>query len=250
MGFLLGNRLLRTEYQERGLAGLGLGTQFVILASLQASGQFNRCLEQDVNSRSELPSTQVMATMTTVLESMGKPLAAVPELEFAVVAGQYRQQIFRFLLSSLRDPDAAETLTQDCLLKAHRNWASFRGESSVMTWLLRIAINLQKDHWRSRRMQFWKQTNSNAVDAEDAAQWLPSGESSPEQQVVAKDQVRLVWKAVEGLSERQRTVFMLRHVEEMDIQEIANTIGLSEGTVKAHLSRAMGRVRTELGGKR
>jgi len=189
---------------------------------------------------------------------MGKPaVAAFPSAvasndsaEFADVAARYRPQIFRFLLASLRDPDAAETLTQDCLLKAHRNWAGFRGESSVMTWLLRIAINLQKDHWRSRRLQFWKLTSNNSVDAEDASHWLPSGESSPEQQIVAKDQVRLVWRAVKGLSERQRTVFMLRHVEEMEIHEIASTIGLSEGTVKAHLSRAMVRVRAELGGRR
>ena len=62
--------------------------------------------------------------------------------------------------------------------------------------------------------------------------------------------MRLVWKAVEGLSERQRTVFMLRHVEELELSEIASTMGLSEGTVKAHLSRAMTRVREELGGRR
>jgi RNA polymerase sigma-70 factor (ECF subfamily) len=196
-----------------------------------------------------------MATTTTVLESMGKPAVAAAfmkedAVEFAEVAARYRPQIFRFLLASLRDPDAAETLTQDCLLKAHRNWASFRGESSVMTWLLRIAINLQKDHWRSRRLQFWKLTANNSVDADDASHWLPSGESSPEQQVVARDQVRQVWKAVEGLSQRQKSVFLLRHVEEMEIHEIASTIGLSEGTVKAHLSRAMVRVRAELGGRR
>lgn len=196
-----------------------------------------------------------MATTTTVLESMGRGGAAgawssESAMEFAEVAARFRPQIFRFLLSSLRDPDAAETLTQDCLLKAHRNWGSFRGESSVMTWLLRIAINLQKDYWRSRRLQFWKAASNNSIDADDAAQWLPSGESTPEEQVVARDQVRLVWKAVKGLSERQRTVFMLRHVEEMEIHEIASTVGLSEGTVKAHLSRAMLRVRTELGGKR
>ena len=191
-----------------------------------------------------------MAT-TTILESMGEQAIPTPNAaEFAEVAGRYRSQIFRFLLASLRDPDEAETLTQDCLLKAHRNWASFRGESSVMTWLLRIAINLQKDQWRNRRMQFWKLTKNNAVDAADAGSWLPSGESSPEMQMVARDQVQLVWKAVKGLSERQRTIFMLRHVEEMDIREIAVAIGLSEGTVKAHLSRAMGRVRAELGGKR
>jgi RNA polymerase sigma-70 factor (ECF subfamily) len=191
-----------------------------------------------------------MAT-TIALEHMGKSAVATPDVEgFAEVAGRYRPQIFRFLLASLRDPDTAETLTQDCLLKAYRNWSSFRGESSAMTWLLRIAINLQKDYWRSRRMQFWKTTSTNSVDAADAGAWLPSLESSPEQQTLAKDQVKQVWIAVKGLSERQRTVFMLRHVEEMDLHEIAETIGLSEGTVKAHLSRAMVRVRAELGGSR
>jgi RNA polymerase sigma-70 factor (ECF subfamily) len=55
--------------------------------------------------------------------------------------------------------------------------------------------------------------------------------------------------AVERLSERQRTVFLLRYVEEMELSEIARATGLSEGTVKAHLSRAVGRVRTEMGGK-
>ncbi|WP_263358022.1 RNA polymerase sigma factor [Acidicapsa ligni] len=179
----------------------------------------------------------------------GDASASIGMAEFAEVAGTYRPQIFRFLLASLRDVDAAETLTQDCLLKAYRNWASFRGESSVLTWLLRIAINLQKDHWRNRRLQFWKKTSTNSVDAAEASSWLPSGESSPEMQVLARDQVRLVWKAVERLSERQRTVFMLRHVEEMDIHEIAGTVGLSEGTVKAHLSRAMVKVRAELGGR-
>lgn len=167
--------------------------------------------------------------------------------EFARVVAAHRQQIFRFLLASTRDMDLAETLTQDCFLKAHRHWSSFRGESSRITWLMRIAINLQKDHWRNRRVQFWRHTRSNAVDSEEASEWLPSGESSPEQQLLAREKVKRVWQAVDGLSERQRTVFLLRYVEEMDIAEIGRATGLSEGTVKAHLSRALGRVRGELG---
>ena len=169
-------------------------------------------------------------------------------LEFASVVAAHRPQIFRFLLASTRDVDLAETLTQDCFLKAHRHWSSFRGEASVVTWLMRIAINLQKDHWRNRRMQFWRHTRSNAVDADEASEWLPSGESSPEQQLLAREQVKRVWLAVEGLSERQRTVFLLRFVEEMEITEIGRAMRLSEGTVKAHLSRALGRVRGELRG--
>jgi len=64
--------------------------------------------------------------------------------EFSAVVARHRVQIFRFLLASTRDVDLAETLTQDCFLKAHRNWKSFRGESSAMTWLMRIAIICRK----------------------------------------------------------------------------------------------------------
>jgi RNA polymerase sigma-70 factor (ECF subfamily) len=170
--------------------------------------------------------------------------------DFSHVVASHRPQIFRFLLASTRDIDLAETLTQECFLKAHRNWSSFRGESTAMTWLMRIAINLQKDHWRNRRMQFWRQTRTNAVDLDEASEWLPSGESSQEQRLLAQERVSQVWHAVEGLSERQRTVFLLRFVEELELSEIAQTTGLSEGTVKAHLSRALARVRGELGGKR
>jgi RNA polymerase sigma-70 factor (ECF subfamily) len=170
--------------------------------------------------------------------------------EFARIVESHRPQIFRFLLASLRDVDLAETLTQECFLKAHRNWSHFRGESSAMTWLMRIAINLQKDHWRNRRIQFWRHTRTNAVDLDEASEWLPNGERSAEQQMLAREQVAQVWQAVKGLSERQRTVFLLRYVEERELSEIAAATGLSEGTVKAHLSRAVGRVRSELKGTR
>ena len=186
----------------------------------------------------------------TALDPMTMPLAEDSAAEeFASIVAAHRPQIFRFLLASTRDIDLAETLTQECFLKAHRNWSSFRGESSPITWLMRIAINLQKDHWRNRRIQFWRKTRTTAVDADEASEWLASGESSPEQQLLAREQVKRVWQAVEGLSARQKSIFLLRYVEEMEIAEIGKSIGLSEGTVKAHLSRALGRVRGHVRGK-
>jgi RNA polymerase sigma-70 factor (ECF subfamily) len=188
---------------------------------------------------------------STAVEAMSMATAEqIAAEEFSAVVTKHRPQIFRFLLSSTRDVDLAETLTQECFLKAHRNWRSFRGESSAMTWLMRIAINLQKDHWRNRRMQFWRKTQSNTVDLSEASEWLPSGERTVEQQLLAKERVGQMAKAVEGLSERQRTVFLLRYVEEMELSEIARSTGLNEGTVKAHLSRALVKVRAELGGRR
>lgn len=206
--------------------------------------------EEAVNLRDKRASTRVMAAGTTVKPILAETAEEIAAQEFARVVETHRPQIFRFLLASTRDIDLAETLTQECFLKAHRNWARFRGDSSAMTWLMRIAINLQKDHWRNRRLQFWRHTQSNGVDLDEAGEWLPSAERTAEQQILARERVEAVWKAVRGLSERQRTVFLLRYVEDQELSEIALSTGLSEGTVKAHLSRALLKVRTELGGKR
>ncbi|MGA9583671.1 MAG: RNA polymerase sigma factor, partial [Terracidiphilus sp.] len=113
--------------------------------------------------------------------------------------------------------------------------------------LMRIAINLQKDHWRNRRLQFWRLTRTNAVDLDEASDWLPSGERTAEQRMLAGEKVAKVWQSVKNLSDRQRTVFLLRFVEEMELKEIAAATGMGEGTVKAHLSRALSRVRKEFG---
>jgi RNA polymerase sigma-70 factor (ECF subfamily) len=192
-----------------------------------------------------------MMAAGTAVESITMATAQkVAALEFSQVVVAHRPQIFRFLLASTRDVDLAETLTQECFLKAHRNWSGFRGESSALTWLMRIAINLQKDHWRNRRMQFWRHTRTNAVDVDEASEWLPSRESSPEQRLLAREQVRQIWQVVDGLSARQKAVFLLRHVEQLEIAEIAAATGLSDGTVKAHLSRALAKVRAEMEGKR
>lgn len=175
--------------------------------------------------------------------------SATRELDdFDALVGKYWPRVFRFALASLGDPDAAGSVAQDCLLKAHRKAAGFRGQSSAATWLMRIAVNLVRDHARSRRMQFWKRTRETAVNWDDVARQVPQLGSSPEAGAAAREQVERVWKAARGLPERQRTVFVLRFVEEMDLLEIAAATGLREGTVKAHLFRALQAVRRELGG--
>jgi RNA polymerase sigma-70 factor (ECF subfamily) len=76
--------------------------------------------------------------------------------DFEAVVHFYWPRVFRFALASLRDRDAAEALTQDCVLHAYKAWAKFRGDASIQTWLMRIAVNLLRDASRNRRLQFWK----------------------------------------------------------------------------------------------
>jgi RNA polymerase sigma-70 factor, ECF subfamily len=166
---------------------------------------------------------------------------------FERVFSMNRLRIYRFLLSSLRDADLADSLTQECFLKAYRNWHTFRGEAQVSTWLMRIAINLQRDYWRSRRMQFWRRTRENSLTMEDTLQCLPASDESPERRVAAKEQLQLVWKIVAGFPEKERTLFLLRVTADLKLAEIADASGLPLGTVKANLSRSLLKLRTALG---
>jgi RNA polymerase sigma-70 factor (ECF subfamily) len=169
------------------------------------------------------------------------------ETDFDAVVREYWPRVFRFALVSLRDRGEAESLAQDCFLKAFQAWSRFRGESSVSTWLMRIAVNQIRDHGRNRRLQFWKRTKAASGDMADMGRSLGDGRVSPEMNAVAKQQVEAVWRAAASLPEQQRTVFLLRFVEDMDLLEIAAATGLKEGTVKAHLFRALQAVRARLG---
>lgn len=168
--------------------------------------------------------------------------------DFDSLAETYRPRIFRFILASLRDPETAENLTQDCFVRAYKARAQFRGESRLGTWLMQIAANLVRDHHNSSRLRFWRRSLRSDVDLSDAGDRVPDQQRSPEAIASAKEQVRAIWNAAADLSERQRTVFLLRFVEDMELLEIAAVTGMKEGTVKAHLFRALQAVRAKLEG--
>jgi RNA polymerase sigma-70 factor (ECF subfamily) len=155
----------------------------------------------------------------------------------------YRSRIYRYALLSLRDPDLAESVTQDCFLRAYKARGDFRGDCSVATWLTRIATNLIRDSTRSRKFQFWKTANSTAVEAGAIADRLSSPGLSPELSLVVREQLVKVWDAVALLPDKQRSVFLLRFVDEMELPEIATAMGLRVGTVKSHLHRGLAAVR-------
>jgi RNA polymerase sigma-70 factor (ECF subfamily) len=166
--------------------------------------------------------------------------------DFETIVGEHRPRIFRFLLASLRDKESAENLTQECFVRAYKARAQFRGASSVSTWLMQIAANLIRDHEGSGRLKFWRRALRSGVNVADAGDWIPDGHMSPEQMAAAKQQVEKIWKVAARLSIKQRTVFLLRFVEDMDLLEIAAITGMKEGTVKTHLFRALNVVRAAI----
>jgi RNA polymerase sigma-70 factor (ECF subfamily) len=157
----------------------------------------------------------------------------------------YRGRVFRYILFATRDEDVAESLTQDCFLRAHTAQASFRGDCAMSTWLMRIAVNLVRDHQRSMKLRFWKR--AAMLDASEMSDRLPDMKSSTEQRLIARERVATVWRAVEMLSERQRNIFLLRFVEELELPEIAEAMHLNLNTVKSHLYRALNAVKQQVG---
>jgi RNA polymerase sigma-70 factor (ECF subfamily) len=168
---------------------------------------------------------------------------ATPFDDIDSVVATHEQRIFRFLLVSTRDADAAHSITQDTFLRAWAARASFRNECSVSTWLMRIAVNLLRDHTRTERFKFWKRAAASAVDISDPAIHLTHPGASAESRLIASEQMALVWDSVEKLSARQRNIFILRFVEDMELAEIGLATGLPVPTVKSHLYRALNTIR-------
>ncbi len=174
--------------------------------------------------------------------------AGIRAEDFDGIVRQHQRTIYRILLSLVRDPDAADTLTQECFLRAYQKRASFRGDSSVRTWLVRIAVNLAADHRKNRRRAFWSKLFGRRTeeDTTAAAREVPDPQPSPERILLTNEDLVAVQKVVDTLSSRQRAIFLLRFVEGMSLDEIAQAMELELGTVKTHLHRAVSAVRKRL----
>jgi RNA polymerase sigma-70 factor (ECF subfamily) len=158
----------------------------------------------------------------------------------------HQQHIYRVLVSLVRDPDTADTLTQECFLRAFQKRSSFRAEANVRTWLVKIAVNLARDHGRNRRVGFWRRL-FHAEDPIAIADSVSDGRPTAERALIARQELGAVWEALENISHGQRTVFILRFVDDLSLDEIAAATSTSVGTVKTQLFRAVAALRRETG---
>jgi len=160
----------------------------------------------------------------------------------------HQARLLRLLTYTTGDPDLAQTIAQDTLLKAYNGRESFRGECSVSTWITGIALNVTRDHLRTEKYKFWKRVRSSAIEIGEMASFLPSAGVSPESRVLARERVQHLARAVDQLSKKQRTVFLLKFSEDLSVEEIAQMLDMGVNTVRTHLHRALTAVRGRLGG--
>lgn len=165
---------------------------------------------------------------------------------FAPLVAAHSARIISLAFRLVGNQEDAEDLAQEAFLRLYRNLATFRGDSSVATWLYRTTTHLALDHLRRQKLKrkffFFRSSN----EGYDPVEFAADQGASPPEQFLANEAGKRLRQALEKLSVRQRMVFTLRHHEGMPLKEIGTTLGLEEGTVKAHLFRAVQVLRKEL----
>jgi RNA polymerase sigma-70 factor, ECF subfamily len=150
-------------------------------------------------------------------------------------------RLFGLLTRMTGSAQDAEDLLQDVFVHAHRKLASFRGESSLGTWLYRLAVNQCLDHLRGKQTRMARATDS--LDAEDAAEPAAVLPALPE--AIARIDLE---RAIAQLPHGCRTAFVLHDVEGLDHREVGAALGISEGTSKSQVHKARMKLRQLLRG--
>jgi RNA polymerase sigma-70 factor, ECF subfamily len=167
--------------------------------------------------------------------------------DFDAWMGAEQKRVFRLCYRLLGQRDDADTATQEVFLKAFRalGGAGIPAPEDPARWLTRVAVNTCLDRLRSRRWRFWRQ-RPRPEDEQMILAMTPDRAPSAEDRLLAAEISARLAAAIRTLSLRQRSVFVLRHYEDLSLEEIGATLGLEVGTVKAHMARAVAKLRNQL----
>ena len=167
---------------------------------------------------------------------------------FEYFVRRYQRKITRVAYRLLRDTGEADCAAQESFLRAYQNLNDFREGSTFETWVTRICINWCKDRLKRRRLVFYfHQASGDQDEGSGPHDFAAHPGPSPERRAIAREIRERLRAAIETLSPRQKTVFILKHFEELSIPEIAEITELDTGTIKSHLFRAAHKIRERLG---
>jgi RNA polymerase sigma-70 factor (ECF subfamily) len=193
--------------------------------------------------------------MNTSTSAAAADLALVEQIStgnhaaFESLMRKYNGKLFRIARAILKDDGDAEDALQDAYLEAYRHLDEFRGGSELGTWLTRIVINqaLMRVRKEKRRSSIVPFRTGMTTDAEGPEAQVPDNRSeSPSVSAIRAETRRILERRIDQLPSSFRTVFVMREVEEMGVDEIAQCLSISPATVRTRLFRARALLRTAL----
>ena len=177
-------------------------------------------------------------TASTALEALIQRCLRGDQTAWELIVKQHWRKVFNVAYKFVGKHDEAEDLTQDIFLKIFRSLDTFDRRANFQTWLISVSRNLCIDHYRSVRKE--RETIDRQVDANELTPAAP--DAGPIAALEQRDRVALLRQALAKLPESLRTAVVLRDLQELSYQEIADRLHLPEGTVKSRINRG----RTEL----
>ncbi len=154
---------------------------------------------------------------------------------FGVLYDRHERAVYRYAYHMLGDPDEADDIKQETFVKAYRTLPGFRGDCSLLTWLLKVAGNLCRDRAKSRSR---RSEVGLAPELEATLYDKGSYGADPANELERKHTTETVHRVLKGLPEPQRELIILRDLEGLSYQQIAETLGCSIASVKLRLFRA------------
>jgi len=157
---------------------------------------------------------------------------------FDLLVLRYQHKVVKLVARLLRDPAEAEDVAQEAFVKAYRALGSFRGDSAFYTWLYRIAVNTARNSIASRQRRPLDYEADLSENEQSAVESRMRHTDTPEANVLSEEIHRTVNRAVEELPEDLRTAIILREVEGLSYEEIAQAMDCPVGTVRSRIFRA------------
>lgn len=171
------------------------------------------------------------------------------EASFELLLQRYRRPLCHFLNRMVRDAAHAEDLAQEVFLRVYRARREYEPSAKFTTWLFRIATNLALNSLRDTRHRQSEVSLDAPTEGQDGSEMtpdVPDGAPVVEQQLVERDRVAVVRRAIFALPEKQRAAVLLHKYQELDYDEIARILGCSVSALKSLLFRAYETLRVEL----
>jgi RNA polymerase sigma-70 factor (ECF subfamily) len=160
----------------------------------------------------------------------------------------YKKRIYGLAYELTRNHADAEDISQSVFIKVYRGMGTFQQDARLGSWLYRITVNAALDHLRKR--PFFPQEKPLSVPGRFADDSVPRDDiprDDPGREAEAALLRRKIDEALERISDREKTVFLLRHYHDLSLKEIAETLGLTLGSVKSYLFRSIKKLQKELG---
>ena len=157
------------------------------------------------------------------------------ETSFNELVGRYQEKIYWIARKFVNDHDQADDIVQEVFVKVYSALKTFRGESSVYTWLYRIAVNVALNAIRKQRIRDFVRIDEFFETAEDENE-------QPDALLEKDEQQKLIEEAIAKLPEKQKAVFILRYHEELSYEEISKILKTSVGGLKANYFHAIKKI--------